>query len=53
MIDFLVCDDNSKVVKDVSNVINKVMIKNNKNYKIHKFFDYNDKFMELIIEYIF
>lgn len=48
MIDFLVCDDNLKVVNDVVNVINKVMIKNNTNYKIHKFLDYDDKFMKLL-----
>ena len=48
MIEFLVCDDNSKVVKDVVDVINKVMIKNNKNYKIHKFLDYDNKFLDLI-----
>lgn len=48
MIDFLVCDDNLKVINDVVNVINKVMIKNNMNYKIHKFVDYDDKFMNLL-----
>lgn len=48
MIDFIICDDSVKVVNDVVNIINKVMINNNTHYKTHKFFDFDDRFMRLV-----
>lgn len=48
MLDFIVCDDNVKVVNDVADVINKFMISNNMSYKIYKFLEYDEKFMKLL-----
>lgn len=48
MINFIVCDDNLKVVNNVINVIDKFMISNNVHYKTYKFFDYDDSFMNLM-----
>ncbi|MBS7021287.1 MAG: response regulator, partial [Firmicutes bacterium] len=45
MINFIVCDNNEKIVENVVKVIDKVMIKNNIAYKNHKFVDYNQEFM--------
>lgn len=47
MIDFIICDDSRKVVSDVINIVNKFMINNNTPYKTHKFYDFDDKFMDL------
>ncbi len=50
MVDFIICDDSRKIINDVVNVIDKYMISNNIQYRTHKFFDYDDKFMQLIDE---
>ncbi len=50
MINFIVCDDNKALLKNVVEIIDNVMIKNRHEYKIHSFTDYNDKFMKLIDE---
>ncbi len=46
MLDFIVCDDDEIVRKNVGNIINKCMMKNNHAYKVKLFSDYNDKFMK-------
>lgn len=48
MIEFILCDDNSVVVKQVTNIINKVMMKNNNAYTINSFNDYDSKFWDFI-----
>ena len=48
MINFIVCDDNKALLNNVVEIINKVMMKNKHEYKVHDFNDYDDKFMELI-----
>lgn len=48
MIDFIICDDNLKIVNEATEVVNKVMISNNMHYKIHKFTDYDDRFMKIM-----
>lgn len=48
MIEFVVCDDNLETVKKVSNIITKVMMKNNYEYKIMKYYDYDNNFLNLI-----
>ena len=50
MIDFIVCDDNTKVVNDVTNIISKFMMTNNIHYKTHKFYEYDDNFMKMLNE---
>ena len=47
MVDFIICDDSRKIINDVVNVIDKYMISNNIQYRTHKFFDYDDKFIQL------
>ena len=46
MLEFIVCDNNKNIVSKVSNIIDSLMMKNNTNYKIRKFYDYDDEFME-------
>lgn len=48
MIDFVICDDNLKIVNEAAAVVNRVMISNNMNYKINKFTDFDDKFMNIM-----
>ena len=50
MVDFIICDDSRKIINNVVNVIDKYMISNNIQYRTHKFFDYDDKFIQLIDE---
>ena len=48
MINFIVCDDNEKILKKVIEVIQKTMINCSHEYKIHDYKDYNQKFKNLI-----
>ena len=48
MINFIVCDDNKVLLNNVVEMINKVMMKNKHEYKVHSFTDYNDKFMKVL-----
>lgn len=48
MIEFIICDDNLKIVNEAAEIVNKVMINNNMHYKITKFLDYDNKFMDVI-----
>ena len=48
MINFIVCDDNKILLDNVVEMINKVMMKNKHEYKVHYFTDYNDKFMKVL-----
>ena len=48
MIEFIICDDDKNFLKKVENVVDKVMLKKNIEYKIHKFNDYDKKFMDII-----
>ena len=50
MINFIVCDDNKNLLDNVVEIINKVMMKNRHEYKVHAFTDYNDKFMDIMNE---
>lgn len=48
MINFIICDDNKLIEKNVENVIDKVMMQNKLAYKKHAFYDYNDTFFDTI-----
>lgn len=48
MINYIVCDDNKKILDSVRNVIDKVMMKNDTEYEIHAFNDYNQDFKDII-----
>lgn len=48
MINFIVCDDIDIYVKDICNIIDKVMITNDVEYKIYRFNDYNNDFMNIL-----
>lgn len=48
MVNFIICDDNSKIVKNMENIIDNYMMKNNIEYKTHVFSDYDRKFMEIM-----
>ena len=48
MINFVVVDDIIEMTKTVENIINKVMMSSNLEYKIHTFHDYDSKFMKFI-----
>ena len=48
MINFIICDDSNEILINVKNIIHNYMIKNNYEYRIHSFNDYNDKFMNII-----
>ena len=50
MINFIICDDNKNLLDDAVEIINKVMMKNKHEYKVHAFTDYNDKFMKIMDE---
>ena len=48
MINFIVCDDDIKILKKVERIIDKYMMKNKLAYKVHLFTDYDDEFMQLL-----
>lgn len=48
MINFIICDDNKTIEKNVENIIDKIMMKNKLAYKKHSFFDYDDKFLDIL-----
>lgn len=48
MINFIICDDDLNYLEFMSDNITKYMMKNELEYKIHKFNDYNQKFMDMI-----
>ena len=48
MINFVVCDDDKKYRDLVNNVILKYMMKNDVEYKVHEFSDYNDDFINIV-----
>lgn len=45
MINFIVCDDNEIIRKNIEELISNLMMKNDYNYKIHLYSDYNKKFL--------
>jgi len=48
MINFVIVDDIVEITKTVENIISKVMMKSNLEYKIHIFHDYDSKFLKFI-----
>jgi DNA-binding LytR/AlgR family response regulator len=48
MINFIVCDDNKKVLNNVEGVIDKEMLKNNISYHKHLYSDYDSNFKTII-----
>ena len=44
MVEFIICDDDRKFLKQVEDLISKIMLKKNLGYNIVKFYDYDDKF---------
>ena len=50
MINFIICDDNKVIVRNVEDIVDKVMMKNKLAYKKHSFLDYDDKFFKVFDE---
>lgn len=48
MLRFIVCDDNEKIVDDVSHIINNIMMPFDLEYRIHKFVSFNQTFQKII-----
>ena len=48
MINYIVCDDNEIMRENIETLINKVMMNNNIEYKIHMFSDYDKNFNKLL-----
>jgi len=48
MINVIVCDDDKHYCKKIVDIIDKYMFKNEIEYKKHIFYDYDDKFMQII-----
>lgn len=48
MFNFVVCDDNKLIRENVANVINKIMLSNDLEYKIHLFNDYDNSFYQFL-----
>ncbi len=48
MINYIVCDDNKEFARSVKDIIDKVMMKNDTEYKVHCFNDYTKSFFELL-----
>ena len=46
MLEFIICDDNKEFLLKVENLVNKVMLKKDIDYKIFKFIDFDKKFMD-------
>lgn len=47
MVNFIICDDNQKLLEELKKVINKAMMKNNYEYKVYSFNDYDEDFMKI------
>ena len=48
MINFILCDDDPIILKEVKHIIDSYMMKNNLAYKIHLFGDYDEKFIDIM-----
>lgn len=48
MIEFIVCDDNKVFLNNVVEIINKIMLKKKVDYKIKKFYDFDNSFLSYI-----
>lgn len=48
MINFIVCDDNEVIRKQIEELINKIMMKNNLHYKVYLYDDYDKNFIKII-----
>ena len=48
MVNIIICDDNKKDLKNVVDIVKEFMKKNNVDYNLHIFEDYNDKFTDII-----
>ena len=48
MIDFIVCEDNKIILQKNIDIINKTMFKNNINYRLYKFTNYDNALKDLI-----
>ncbi|MFA7689063.1 MAG: hypothetical protein WCX96_03135, partial [Bacilli bacterium] len=48
MINFIICDDNEIMNKNIEKIITKIMMPLNDDYKIHNFSDYNNSLKSLI-----
>ena len=46
MLEFIICDDDKNFLIKVENLVNKVMLKKDIDYKIFKFIDFDKKFMD-------
>ena len=47
-INFIVSDDNEKILKEIERIISSVMMKNKLAYKTHLFNDYDDSFIKMV-----
>lgn len=49
MINFIICDDDSKYLKLVKDIVDKYMMRNQLDYKTHMFSDYDNDFMKIVM----
>lgn len=50
MIEFIICDDDKKFLEKVEVMVNKIMLKKDIEYKILKFYDYDQKFLNCLLK---
>lgn len=50
MINFIICDDQMEICECVEQIVDNVMMKNSLAYKIHKYNDYNGRFMDWLTD---
>lgn len=48
MVNFILCDDDIEYLKRIKDIIDRYMMKNQLEYKMHLFNDYDDNFLEII-----
>lgn len=48
MINFIICDDNKNIVNNVREIIERIMMKNDNEYQIHCFYDYDQDFKNVM-----
>ncbi|MBE6152469.1 MAG: response regulator transcription factor [Firmicutes bacterium] len=48
MINFIICDDDKKIIEQIKKIISNFMMKNECSYKTYFFDDYDSKFMKMI-----
>lgn len=48
MVNFIICDDDVMYLKKIEKIVDKTMMSNKIEYRIHPFKDYDDKFLDIV-----